>query len=319
MLPLRLTAQERDLIVDKPTHVYLSADLEGVTGVTRVAELSPAGGQDYQAARRWMTLDVNAAIRGIRLAAPGAEVLVEENHGADGDLCVLDLDLLDPSASVVRGAHRGRTSTAVALTDEADGLVLIGHHAEVGHPRGVLAHTAIGGLTDVRVDGRTRSEGEFFAYMAAELGVPLLAVSGDDVTCQQLQQLVPTVSVAVVKHALSLQAARHQPVARAREAITEACRQGTTRLATGDLTVPETTRGHLLELELGRLARFAPLLTEVGFRRVGDTVRKELDTWAQAWEHLVMLALVELRHRASGVEEPDLSLVADLLPAGPQG
>ena len=296
-------------------YLYLSADLEGVTGVTRIAELSPAGGVDYQAARRWMTLDVNAAIDGIRSAAPEAEALVEENHGADGDLCVLDLDLLDPDTPVVRGAFRGRTSTAVALTPEVDGLVLIGHHAPINHPRGVLAHTAIGGLADVRVDGRTRSEGEFFTYMAAEIGIPLLAVSGDDVTCAELQALVPTASTAVVKHALGLQAAQHLPVARAREAITVACREGTDRLLRGHTTLPDVTSGHVLELDLGRLAPFGGLLTEVGFDQVSENaVRVEVETWALAWERLVFLALASLRHRTAGVDEPDLALVADLLP-----
>ena len=295
--------------------LYISVDLEGVTGVTRIAELSPAGGVDYQAARRWMALDVNAAVDGIRAAAPGAEVLVEENHGADGDLCVLDLDLLDPQTSVVRGALRGRTSTAVALTPDVDGLVLIGHHAPINHPRGVLAHTAIGGLADVRVDGRTRSEGEFFTYMAAEIGVPLLAVSGDDVTCAELQALVPTVSTAVVKHALGLQAARHLPSALARAAITRACREGTDRLLRGDTLLPSVTTGHVLELDLGRLAPFGPLLTEVGFEQVaGDLVRLEVETWALAWERIVFLALASLRHRTAGVDEPDPALVADLLP-----
>lgn len=296
-------------------YIYVSADLEGVSGVTRIAELSPAGGVDYQAARRWMTRDVNAAILGIRSAASGAEVLVEENHGADGDLCVLDLDLLDPHTSVVRGAFRGRTSTAVALTPDVDGLVLIGHHAPINHPRGVLAHTAIGGLADVRVDGRTRSEGEFFTYMGAEIGVPLLAVSGDDVTCAELGTLVPTASTAVVKHALGLQAACHLPAAQSREAITLACREGTDRLLRGDVTLPDVTTGHVLELELGRLAAFGSLLSAVGFTQISDAaVRVEVETWATAWERLVFLALASLRHRTAGVDEPDVALVADLLP-----
>jgi D-amino peptidase len=293
-------------------NLYVSADLEGVTGVTRIAELSPAGGADYQAARRWMTLDVNACIDGVRQVAPTADVTVEENHGAE-DLCVLDLDLLDPGTSVVRGAYRGRTTTAVALTPEVDGLILIGHHAAVGHPGGLLAHTAIGGLTDVRVDGRTRSEGEFFTFMAAEIGVPLLAVSGDDVICQQLEELVPTIETAVVKHALASQAARHLPSARAREAITSACHRGTARLVAGDTSVPATSPGHRLDIDLGQLAGFAPLLVEAGFGsdKTG-VVHIDITTWAQAWERLAFVGLVALRHRAAGVANPDPALVADL-------
>jgi D-amino peptidase len=291
--------------------VLISADMEGVTGITRAAELSP--GPDYPTARRWMTEDVNAAVAGIRRRDVDAEITVEENHGAE-DTCVLDLDLLDPDVAVVRGLVRGRTTTMAALDDTVDGLLLVGHHAPAGHPRGLLAHTAAGAFLDVRVDDVPRSEGAFFALAAAELGVPLLMVSGDDVTCAELIGLVPTVEVAVVKTALGMQAARHRPFRAAREAISDAAERGMKRLESGDVFLPQPgTGGHRLDLQLAPSAQWLlPLYADLGFRVEGDRAAIVVPTWARAWEKVALAAFALLRHHRAGVAEPDASLVADL-------
>src|SRR5437868_6990708 len=42
-----------------PVKVFISVDMEGISGVTRWQDVV-ASGQDYQRARSWMTADVNA-------------------------------------------------------------------------------------------------------------------------------------------------------------------------------------------------------------------------------------------------------------------
>ncbi|HEY5013593.1 MAG TPA: M55 family metallopeptidase, partial [Acidimicrobiia bacterium] len=66
--------------------IFISVDMEGVSGVTRWEDVVTAG-QDYQRARSWMTGDVNAAVVGAR-AAGATEFVVEENHGVEA-LCNL--------------------------------------------------------------------------------------------------------------------------------------------------------------------------------------------------------------------------------------
>ncbi len=296
------------------THVYISADMEGVTGITRAAELSQ--GRDYPTSRRWMTEDVNAAVAGVRRRLTDVEITVEENHGAE-DTCVLDLDVLDPDVSVVRGLVRGRTTTMAALDSSVDGVLLVGHHAPAGHPRGLLAHTAAGAFLDVQVDGFARSEGAFFTLAAAELGVPVLMVSGDDVTCADLRELVPTVETAVVKTALGMQAARHLPFRAARDAITEASERGVKRLQSADAHLPDPgTGGHRLTLQLAPSAQWVlPLYTDLGYQVNGGAASVEVPTWAAAWERVALAAFVLLRHHLAGVDAPDASLIADLAPA----
>src|SRR3954468_22255422 len=105
--------------------VYISIDMEGVSGVTRWADVVTTG-QDYQRARSWMTGDVNAAVAGAR-AAGATEIVVEENHGIEL-LTNLLLDEIDPEVDVVRGAPRlHQITTAIALDDSFDAMFLVGH------------------------------------------------------------------------------------------------------------------------------------------------------------------------------------------------
>jgi len=58
--------------------VYISADMEGVTGVTHPQDVIP-GRSRYEQFRRFLTADVNAAIEGAARAG-ASDFLVNEAH-----------------------------------------------------------------------------------------------------------------------------------------------------------------------------------------------------------------------------------------------
>lgn len=59
--------------------IYISADMEGVTGLVDADDVQP-GGRDYERGRFMMAEDVNAAIRGA-LAAGATDITVNDAHG----------------------------------------------------------------------------------------------------------------------------------------------------------------------------------------------------------------------------------------------
>src|SRR5882757_4539192 len=75
------------ITAQQPRKVFISVDLEGITGVVQPAQLAPEG-FEYQRAREWMTGEVNAAIAGIRAAGP-AEIVVCDSHG-NGQSVLID-------------------------------------------------------------------------------------------------------------------------------------------------------------------------------------------------------------------------------------
>lgn len=78
--------------------VYVSADMEGITGLVDADDVQP-GGRDYERGRSMMAEDVNAAVRGA-LAAGAHEILVNDAHGPMRNLRPDDLH---PRARLVRG------------------------------------------------------------------------------------------------------------------------------------------------------------------------------------------------------------------------
>jgi D-amino peptidase len=63
--------------VSQKIKVYMSVDMEGITGVVHTDQTTVAGG-DYGMARRWMTEDVNAAIHGA-IDAGATEIVVNDS------------------------------------------------------------------------------------------------------------------------------------------------------------------------------------------------------------------------------------------------
>src|SRR5438445_11893218 len=82
----------------RPRKIFISVDMEGITGVVQPAQLGPDG-FEYQRAREWMTGEVNAAIAGIR-AAGAADILVCDSHGNGQSLLI---DKVPEDVRIVRG------------------------------------------------------------------------------------------------------------------------------------------------------------------------------------------------------------------------
>jgi D-amino peptidase len=211
--------------------VYLSVDMEGVSGLVRWQDVIRAG-MDFERNRRFMTLDANAAVEGA-FDAGASEVVVEENHGVE-DLCDLVLDEIDPRCRVVRGAGRPTATTMAGLDGSFGVVLLVGHHARAGSFPGIMAHTvSYDRFKAVRVAGRDCGEPELFAIRAGELGVPVGLVTGDQIVAQQLRARVGEVEAVEVKRALSNVAGDVIPPARAREVIRAGARRAVERARAG--------------------------------------------------------------------------------------
>ncbi|MFG2010429.1 M55 family metallopeptidase [Micromonospora sp. NPDC048868] len=185
----------------EPT-VLISADMEGISGIVHPTETNP-GGYDYERSRRLMTAEVNAAILGVLDAEPDADVLVADAHGPFRNLLPEELDR---RARLVRGRPRPLSMVA-GLEMGADALLLVGYHARAGAGPAVLAHTMSDAVLDVRLNGRPAGEIGLNTAVAGHFGVPVVLLSGDDVACAELRDLVPDAVTVEVKCALGQAAA----------------------------------------------------------------------------------------------------------------
>ncbi|WP_207926086.1 M55 family metallopeptidase [Actinocrispum wychmicini] len=244
--------------------IMISADMEGATGVTWTDDVRP-GTEPWQRFRRVFTGDVNAGVAG--LCAGGAtEVLVNEAHSSQRNLL---LEELDPRAAMLTGRHKP-LSMMQGIDSGVDGVVFLGYHAGAG-VEGVLAHTYLeNSITGVWLDGVHASEGRLNAALAAEHGVPVLVVTGDDRTCVDANDYAPGARTVAVKECVSRYAAICLPPTRTAQLIQSACAEAMVSAGRGEGTV----QSHRIEVEfdathLAHAAAVVPTVSLVDVRRVG--------------------------------------------------
>ena len=115
----------------------------------------------------------------------------------------------------------------------------------------MCAHTiSYGAYKDVRLDGRALSEGEMFALAATQRGVPTALIAGDDVVAGIMEKVCPGIETAVVKRALSREAAVIIPPVRAQRLIHAAATRAVERLRAGEIDAPEAHPPFAIEVEL---------------------------------------------------------------------
>jgi D-amino peptidase len=207
-------------VVAQGKRVYISVDMEGISGVVGDDQTS-AGQPEYNRSRKLMAEDANAAIRGA-FAGGATEVVVNDSHGSQRNLLPEDLD---PRARLISHSFK-RHGMVEGLDDTFDAVIFVGYHAKADSPRGLFAHTGSGVVKDVQVNGRSAGEGGLNTLMAQWYGVPVVAISGDDVAIEQQKEWTPNVRGVIVKRAINMRAVESRPLAEARKEIEAAAREG---------------------------------------------------------------------------------------------
>lgn len=222
---LSLLVAGATLAQQKKLKVLISADMEGVGGVSTWAVQAAPGGREYEKFRRLMTLEVNAAVAGAAEAGAG-EIVVADSHG-DGQN--IDIELLDKRATLIRAWPRP-LQMMQGVDAGCGAVVFVGYHAREGAAEGILAHTFTGTMV-VKLNGVEVPEAGFNAAIAGDFGVPVVFVSGDQTIAQETRELLGPIETAVVKHAIGFNAAEMMPPEESQRLIREGVKRGVERRA----------------------------------------------------------------------------------------
>jgi D-amino peptidase len=193
--------------------VYMSVDLEGITGVVGSYQVLQATGA-LPEVRELLVGDVNAAIAGAKEAGASKIVVNESHSGRD-----LLLEKVDPMADVIIGKPKP-LQTLDRLDSSFQCVFMIGMHAQAGTAGAVLDHTwGVKCVQALRVNGVTIGELGLNALLAGHYGVPIALVTGDSQTVQEARGLLGDVVGVPVKEGVSRYAAYCPHPSKAREAI----------------------------------------------------------------------------------------------------
>ncbi|MFI9274338.1 M55 family metallopeptidase [Kitasatospora sp. NPDC052896] len=196
--------------------IFISSDMEGTAGVVDWDQCRSTGA-DYGHYRGLLQAEVNAAIEGA--AAGGAsEFLVNDSHGA---MANLRPEALAGRARYLSGRHKPLYMMQ-GLDASFDGVFLVSYHGSMAGPASTLSHTYNPrAIAEVRLNGTPAGEAAINALVALGHRVPVLLITGDDVTAGEIAPFCPGVRSAVVKTSVSRFAADSLHPEAARELIRE--------------------------------------------------------------------------------------------------
>ncbi len=171
--------------------IFISADIEGCTGIVHRDQLMPEG-KTYGAARKLMTGDINAAIVGALRVEPAAEFVVCDGHGVMRNIL---LEELHEAAQLVIGpatAENKPLCQSQGCDDSFDLAFFTGYHSMAGTPNGLLSHTWVGStICNFRINGQVVGESAINAAVVGTWNIPVGLVVGAHELLAECEQTLP--------------------------------------------------------------------------------------------------------------------------------
>lgn len=248
--------------------VYLCSDMEGTAGIVDW-EQCVGPGPEYEIGRRLLLDEVNAAIDGA-LDAGATEVLVNDSHSVMRNLPPASLH---GRACYLSGRHKPLYMME-GLDETFDAVFLVSYHGSAG-TSSVLSHTynpaAVAG---VRLNGTVTGEAGINALVALRHRVPVVLVTGDDVTAREAEPFLPGAQCVVVKESVSRHAARSLHPQEAGRRIREGAHAALSRLdeiPLPSIELPARLEVDWLTADMAQLATELPGVARTGERTVAMT------------------------------------------------
>lgn len=268
--------------------VFISADMEGVSGIVSVEQTDPEdGGQAYQEGRRLMTEEVNAAVEGC-VKAGASEIVVADSHWNFRNLL---LDELHEAATPIQGRPRPYFMME-GLDGTFDAAIFVGYHGMRGTPRAVLDHTYSGlRILGLEINGKLVGEGGLNAHLAGHYGVPVVLATGDSSLAREMQNTIRGIHTVSVKEAFGRYSAKSVHPKRARAQIqAEATRALEDRASIPSLRtqLPVTVGVELVNTGHADLAQLLPGVKRSG----GSSIYYTSQDFAEAYRTFAALLMV---------------------------
>jgi len=198
--------------------IYISTDLEGISGITCWDQTRDRTHPLYAEARHLLTAEISACIEGC-LAGGAQEVVVSDGHGGGFNIVPEELH---PGASYVTGP--GRPRGGCGMEAGMDGLILLGYHAMNGVEDGVLHHTQSSlGENKYWYNGVESGEIAQSSLVASYYDIPPIMCTGDLRCCEEAVRFLGNhIVTVVVKEGYSRTSCKMLAPKKARELIRDA-------------------------------------------------------------------------------------------------
>jgi D-amino peptidase len=242
--------------------VFISSDMEGTAGVADWGQCL-LGQPEYEHYRGLLQAEVNAAIEGA-VSAGADEFLVNDSHSKMQNLRPAELA---GNARYLSGRHKPLYMMQ-GLDASYDAIFFVSYHGSMS-TSSPLSHTYNPRANaEVMLNGTVVGESGINALVALGHGVPIVLVTGDDVTAAEAGRISPGIRSAVVKTAVTRFAADSMhPVAACELIRTEAAAAVRTvdKIGPPQIELPATLDVTFRNADLAELATWI-----TGVQRTGN-------------------------------------------------
>ena len=167
--------------------VFISADIEGIAGITSWDEANPDH-PDYPPFRKRMTQHVKAACEGA-IAAGATEIVVKDAHWHGRNIAP---EQLPDCVRVHRGWSGDPMFMVEGLDETFDAIGFVGYHSMSGSGGNPLAHTLSSNkIFRMSINDQPVSEFHIHAWAAGLCNVPTVFFSGDTEMCREVLAMSP--------------------------------------------------------------------------------------------------------------------------------
>jgi D-amino peptidase len=202
--------------------VFISADMEGATGVVRECQTNHAE-KEYAFGCRMQLHDVRAVIEGA-LESGVDEIIVNDSHWRMINIDIGEMGF-GSKARLLSGSVK--ELCMVEGLEGADAAFFVGYHAKAGTEKAILDHTMSGtAIYSIFLNGREVGETGLNAAVCAQYKIPLALVTGDAAVCGEARELLGEGLVtACVKDARGRMAADCLPPERSWSVLKESAKK----------------------------------------------------------------------------------------------
>lgn len=174
--------------------IYISADIEGTTGITNWDETEKSKA-DYSRFQEQMNREVKAACEGA-IKAGANEIWINDAHDSGRNL---NPSLFPKNTKIIRGWAGHPFSMVQELDNTFDAVLFTGYHSHGGSNNNPLAHTMNPYDVDyIKINGEYASEFTLHSYAAAYVRVPSVFISGDKGLCEDVRNFNENIRTVAV-------------------------------------------------------------------------------------------------------------------------
>lgn len=200
--------------------IYISADMEGLTGVNHWDEVTKDK-SDYPEFQARMTAEVAAACRGA-FKGGAKEIVIKDAHDTGRNILANELP---EHTKLIRGWSGHPLGMVQEIDESFDAVMMIGYHSRAYDNGNPLAHTwSSSTIAAVSINGKFVSEYVMHMYAAEYVSVPTVLVSGDRGLADEIRDWNPHVKTIAVKEGIGNSTVNMHPEAALRLIESEAAK-----------------------------------------------------------------------------------------------